>query len=62
MRLWQWFSEHYKICHAKYNQYQSIKMGSGQAVSISWSSLVRTYAAMVAGCFPFEAHVERKDS
>jgi hypothetical protein len=60
-KFWEWFWEDYKICHTKYNIYQSIKMGFGQVVSTSWSSLVITNAAMVTGCFPVEAGVDRKE-
>ena len=57
MKFLQWFWEDYKICHAKYILYQSIKMEFDQVVSTSWSSSVITNAAMVTGCFPIEAGV-----
>jgi len=60
-KFWQRFWEDYKICHAKYNPYQVIKMGFGQVVSTSWSSLVITNAAMVTSYFPVETAVERKE-
>ena len=36
-------------------------MGFGQVVSTSRSSLLVINAAMVTGCFPFEAGVDRKE-